>query len=220
MQGHLNAIGILVVPLVTAVLCWRFQDREGGQQRTVRAVIWGSACAVVCLLTSLHMCGHGRPVIQWLVPSVCVGATVGVIGPPRVRRIAAVLMALAAFGLSRHYLHLVHTPAYTGNPPWVRKFEATINRSHLDGIRRALQEAARDESAICPTGWLDQSPVSDFFGADLPELPRGRSTVTRPAWHTQLTGLYYTETRGDLRIWCPGGPANEAIAGLEFRPGP
>ncbi len=131
MQGTLNAAGILAVVAATVFLLAKYSRKPRGG-----AVLWGVAVALlsagISALTGLHKCGAGNPLFQWIIPSVCAACTLIFVKPKGKRWGFGTLFAVSALLLSFHFAHLVHTPAYTGNPKWEERIpRAAGKKAHV-----------------------------------------------------------------------------------------
>lgn len=118
MQGTLNATGILGVASATVILLVRFFRKPDGVWQVLGGVAVAVLAAGVSALTALHGCGAGSPLFQWVVPSLCAACTFIFVDLRKMRRVLGTLFAVSALLLSFHYVYLVHTAAYTGNPKW------------------------------------------------------------------------------------------------------
>jgi hypothetical protein len=64
----------------------------------------------------LHRCDCGKPLVQWLLPSVALLLVVLAVKPLRMRLLLGGAFSLASLALSYHYVDAVHGPTWVGNP--------------------------------------------------------------------------------------------------------
>jgi len=125
MGGSIHAAGILAFVAATVlVLCvFRQGPRADGERwrglwLAIRALLVET---LIGFVASLHMCGAGNPIAQWLIPGVGWAFVSLVVPSRRVRKLFGRGALLLSLLLCYQYLDLVHSADYTGNPAWERR---------------------------------------------------------------------------------------------------
>jgi hypothetical protein len=220
MGGALNALGIILVVVVTVITLWRFGKRPAAFGRWAAGLLAFAFSALVPLVLSMHLCGAGAPIHQWAYCAPSLGAIIILVPRKALRRSLAALVFVAQVLLSVHFDSLAHTRSYTGNPDWEERTVNACNNANLRAVASMLQGTSAADQAVYPEGWLETSVLIDRVPQEFREYLTGHSSDTCWLWHTWLTGLYRMRVREDLRVWYPGGTVWEAVDRLEFRASP
>lgn len=213
LHGNIQAISLLLIGLcsILIILIWRKRTFEN------RQLLWGFVgiipfIAVFAFLGN-HMCDAGTPIRQWNVPAICAFLIVILVEPKHLRRIAYGVLLICAIALTMHYVEIVHTPRYTGNP------KSPINRTkRLENLARhsveKITKASQDDDTEVPEGWC-----RDVLPDNLKELiirqefPKSKAI---PLWHSTITRLYLLEAE-NRDLWYPGGKLSESAEKIELR---
>jgi|GEM_PF-4005163 len=127
----------------------------------------------------------------------------------KLMRIVAAVMLVALFGLAGKFwseFTVAHRPSDADQSLALHGLNAV--KSEFDDLAQLLP---KKDDKIAP-GWI---PTTALQKARVdPDLQK---TVSTPAWHTWLTGLYQHETQ-DLGIWTSGGTEEQAKKSLQLRP--
>jgi hypothetical protein len=179
MADDLNALGLMLVLLLTAVILVRFGRWSASFLRVATGCVagFGLFLLTACFTTVLDY--EANPIHQWLIPSVCLAVLITFTAPGRIRNIAATAIALSAVVWSFHYLCLLGPDsAYTGSPYWARRRAQATSRSHLRVINEALKVAAEADNHSYPAGWVSESEVGRLIPSDSIRYTRSRSVET------------------------------------------
>jgi hypothetical protein len=225
LEGDLNALGLLLVILLTGAVLVRHGTRTGSLRRAPLAIV---AAFVVMVLAAILVIGFDDemdPSHQLLIAAVCLALLLAYTRPGEVRTIAALGVAASTFVLSMQIPQLVgrpvypyaSSPTYTASPRWSRKIVQRNSRSQLHEVRSWLDPVAEDDNHEYPAGWLAESPLRQFFPPSESQITRSEAVEFHPFWHSSLTGLYARRYH-ELDMWYPGGRLKEGLKRLEFRP--
>jgi hypothetical protein len=219
-EGNLNALGLILVILLTGVALARYGTLTGSLRRAPLAVgiAFGVMVLASCLTTVLYYEANASH--QLLIPVVCLALLLAFTQPSRLRAIAALAVTLSTFLWSFHAITLVGPDSpYTGSPMWARRACRATVRAHLREIRSWLSAVAEGDNREYPAGWLVETELGREIPADYLHYTKAPSVEIQPFWHSALTGLYGKTYRG-LSLWYPGGRVREGLRRLEFRPRP
>ncbi len=187
---------------------------------TFAAEAWAAIGAILLFLLgtilNTHMCRAGLPYTQCAISAACFGLVMAFVADRRVRFPTAGLIVVAMFALAYHYVDLIHTREWTGNPSWPTPSAVeSINRSRLRLVKDAVQAEETVRDMDFRSGWLRDLPFGPAIEDLLDEMSFER-IETRWAWHTPLTLLFRKEYT-QLDVWYPGGHVSEEIEELELR---
>ncbi|NQT84961.1 hypothetical protein HQ563_18245 [bacterium] len=230
MAGDINAIGILIVPVATAFLVVKF----GRLPRHPRVVLIAIVLPFVVADVSVNLASmraldlrERSPDPQCLVPCICLGLIMMFVRPTCTRLWAAIGAIAAAFALSHHYLELVDTDEYTGDPFRVLSRNDALERLKLRVLGEILSDLPHPDTTSYPEGWLSESRIATLHLRQHPKTLTIyqeeyvvdfaiKSYDVLRLWHTSITSLYRTKPK-TLEIWYPGGAIKNSIDRLEFR---
>ena len=212
-HGNIQAIVLIAISVysILIIVRWRRKKFEN------RQLLWGFAgivpfTAVFALLGS-HGCDAGMPIRQWNVPAICAFLIVILVEPKHLRHISYVILLLSAVALTMHFVEIIHTTGYTGNP------KSPINRTkRLENLARysieKITKVSQDDDTEVPEGWC-----RDVLPDNLKELiirqefPKSKAI---PLWHSPITRLYLLEAE-NRDLWYPGGKLSESAEKIELR---
>lgn len=209
--GAFHAVSLIALPVLTVVAC----AIGGGRPTARRAAVGLAAAAILTAVAALafrHRCLAGAPLVQWLIPGICLAALAVCMRRPAIAAAASVPVAALMFFLCMNYAEVVHGPDYGGSYAQVRFVDRGAD-STLRAVKIALAESSDVQEY--PAGRLKEAP---FLGtADLEPINcEWYRLELSPLWHTRLTGLYRSrEVRREL--WYPGGVPAQGAAGIEWR---
>lgn len=204
---HLALLALTAAAIVASIAMGG--GRSAG--RPLRDLLWASVpVLVIGGVCSLLLLQGRKPVAEWLLPL----AGVLLIGwrcrRGTVFRGARIIAPLVAAVLVLHFLFVAHAKGVTNAPQELERISMLHQQIALDAARQALKSGL-DPNAVLPAGPI--RTILPEVTLDAEQFLVGRA---RAEWHTWFTGLYRVERfRG--RVWCPGGPAGQAIANLEVR---
>jgi hypothetical protein len=219
-EGNLNALGLILVILLTGCILVRYGTLTGSLRRAPLAIgiAFGVMVLASCLTTVLYYEANASH--QLLIPVVCLALLLAFTQPSRLRAIAALAVTLSTFLWSFQAITLVGPDSpYTGSPMWARRACRATARAHLRGIRSWLSAAAEDNNREYPAGWLAETDLGQEIPEDYLRYAKAPSVEIQPVWHSALTDLY-GKTYRELFLWYPGGRLREGLQRLEFRPRP
>jgi hypothetical protein len=218
MAGNINALGLILVLLLTAVVLKRYGRRPKSFTRVLSgtAAAFGVMMFVVCCTTVLYH--EANSVHQQLIPWICLTLVLVFTGMNRICAAAAIAIGLSSFVWSFHAISLVGPGSpYTGSPYWARRTARVVTRSHLRTVKAVLSMVADGDNQDYLAGWLAESTLKQLIPGDQTPYLTSWSVEIHPFWHTALTGLYHRQLHS-LALWYPGGRLKESIQKLEFRP--
>jgi hypothetical protein len=213
MQATVHAILLIVLAVAALLSVSAVKRRVPTSRQFVVAFALTALGIVVAMGVSSHLCFEGNPRRQYLILGACLLLTLALTHSAAWRRTVSACVFVGMVGLSFHFVALVHTPGWTGNPAYDGGGEALLRSVQ----RQAVSVAADIENpdATIPEGWLCDLPVGDVLRATF----EGRSLhrrQTRAVWHSPLTGIYrYDRVAQDF--WYPGGPLREGVMKIEVR---
>lgn len=225
MEGNINAIGIIITPILTAILIIKFGAMPKKLTHILASVIitlvvycFGSAKA------AHYKCDEGQGFFQWLIPSLCFLSNLLFIKPKIIRWIAATVVFILMFYLCFKYDDLVHKDRYggqyTGNPEWRKQLHSERIKHNLEELKKILSEASVKNDTNYPAGWLSDSEIKQLIpeSKQYPKHLLDNKSVkeTYKFWHTPITRLYGV-TYQRIDIWYPGGLLEDCINKLEFK---
>lgn len=214
MQAELNAAGVLAPAAATVLLLWKFGSRPTTPWRMLLALV---VFLALWAFRPSHLCGAGQPLTQWLVPGLGIFLVLSFVRPKLARYSAAVVFLALSFFLSEHFIDLVHTDGFTGNPEHPEESVLLLQRSILMEFTLHDREAEPpvDPGRTFPPGWLDD--LLEQLEGKRPDPALHSLPVAGRAWYTPITGLYPLSAPRKCRIWFPGGTLGEGAEGLEIR---
>jgi hypothetical protein len=120
------------------------------------------------------------------------------------------------FVLNNHYLSVVHSTGWTGNPGqqhFVESIAPLVVSSLAD-------EGKRDHRSF-PPSWVGEIPVRAETRSSPPfdTLRHRRLMEAHHHWHSLLTGIYSTSPAA-RDFWFPGGTLADAAPNVLLRPRP
>jgi len=116
MGANLNAIGTLATVIVTVPLAWRFWKAEIKGHGVLMGLLCLLLLAAINVILTHHACHRGQPIFQWLIPGLCLVLLIAVMKDRRARVAIVAFFIVVSLCLSRHYVELVHSEGYVGNP--------------------------------------------------------------------------------------------------------
>ena len=208
MAATRQALALIALPVLTAILCRHFWKRPP----TKRRALWAVAASFIFALYPPHACDAGRPYMQLLIGAICIAFLLTCITERRAAAILGVIFGLATLGLALNYDRLVHSSRYVGH-------QRTSHRQRVgqrESVKLTLTSEPAWTASPIPAGW-----IADDSRADEALKKSARSMVEHgePLWHSWFTHLY-TRRRTPMEIWYPGGPIEPGIHNLEWRERP
>jgi hypothetical protein len=224
MAGNLNALGLLLVILLTGAVLMRHGTLTGSLRRTPRALGIVFSIIIFAGIFMVSWKNEASGSHQFLISLLCLTLLLVFAQPSELRTTAALAAGLATFFLSFNADSLVGTSyterprwAYTGNPRWARATSHSTARHHLREVRSLLAPVAEDDNREYRAGWLSDSEFRRVLPSFYMPYTKARSVEIRSFWHTPLTGLY-GRTYHELSLWYPGGRLKDGLKRLEFKP--
>lgn len=212
MQDDLNAIVLLIVPLVTLILLWKFGRFSVNFKKVVKAILFLLFTSVLNIITSTHLCDAGTPFCQWLVPAVCGGAIIIGMEEKKIKRTSVIVMFVVSIVLSQHFVHLVHEDNYIGNPnPRIN----SMSESLLECQKELLKTDEEFVNRTYPAGWIEES-LKELEEFNLIVKGPFKKIEIHKLWHTNFTGIYGA-TDKQLGVWYPGGILQDAIGKIVIK---
>lgn len=213
MSPDFHGILLLVIPTVTAILCFTLRDAPS-RGRVLWSLILILVLFVVVPSCYTHLCTRGNPWSQVVIPSLCIGALAMFVRRLDVAVLASLSIGFLMVVMCNSYIDLVHSDRFTGNPS-SRAHEAA--QEHLrDSTVRFLKKLSASDDVEHPPSW-----VADAAFIKNPEELSDRTyrVESRFFWHSRLTQLY-GEEKFRVELWYPGGKLADAADKLEFRDRP
>ena len=211
---NVHAAALLALPVVTGILCLLVpHHRPTRRQVTIAAALALGAIFVVLGLTS-HLCHAGNPAMQCLFGGACIWLIIMFVKSRWIRAIASILMVGVMFGLSVHYVNLVHSRAWVGNVHYLATIEMVMS-DHLEWLQDTIKGLGDDDAVVYPKGWVRESPLN----SDLKEALGGflpYRMECEHVWHSAFTRLIKVN-RTTQDFWYPGGRRSDAADGIELR---
>lgn len=218
MAGNLNALGLILVMVLTAAILARLRSRP----RSIWQVIGGLATAVgvmfvvKCLTVVLY--DEANNSHQVFVPSACLALLFIFTNPSRIRAVTVTAVTASMLVWSIQVFSLAGPSSrYTGNPRAARRTCRVIAYYESGQIRKLLSYEVKQDNRIYPAGWLAETKFGRNLSAHYPQYVKSPAADIRSFWHTPLTGLY-AKSYYDLSAWYPGGRLKDGLVHLEFRP--
>src|SRR5262245_16512007 len=115
MEADFHALSLMALPVLTALAGFTFYRGAPSGRRIVLGLA-AAAAAWALQPAYSHPCGEGQPVMQWLLPVLCIAPAVIFIHSRLVATTALVVLLAMAPVLSNFYLDFVHREGCTGNP--------------------------------------------------------------------------------------------------------
>jgi hypothetical protein len=116
MQGDLNAIGLIVVLVFTAVILFQFGELK--PKRIVLSLLAGLLTVIVMAIQFTYKCGPGNnPSYQIYIPALCLILIIMFVKGQNVLWISSLILFVAGYLLSWHFHFLIFKAgSYTGEP--------------------------------------------------------------------------------------------------------
>jgi hypothetical protein len=162
---------------------------------------------VLGLLSTLSRSIAGAPVIEWVLPALCVLLVGAFCESERLFARAHGCLLPVAVALCANFMFLVRHD-YTANPRSATRLNAARRNAVQLAAGKALRDNYRDEESY-PAQSVDR------FLHDS-RLTSVAETDVRREWHTPFTRLYRV-ARHRAMLWYPGGSVGEASRQLMFR---
>lgn len=224
MEGNINAVGIIIIPILTAILIIKFGAMPKKLTHILASIIITFVVSCFGLVSVEHACYEGQPFSQWLIPSLCLLSSLLFIKPKIIRWTVATVVFIPMFYLSSQYTDLVHKGdydgKYTGNPEWRKQYHSERMQHNLMRLKEVLSEVAAKNDTNYPAGWLLDSEIKQLIieSTQYPKYLLDNKSVkeTYKFWHTPITRLYGV-TYKVVDIWYPGGLLKDCINKLEFK---
>lgn len=216
MHGNLNAAGILLTMVLTAVVI-KFGQKKTNIKRMVFAAFVTILVSLLLRVFSSHKCPEGQPFTQWLIPGICLFLIIGFIANKIIRRIIAVVTIIISTILCFHFSEIVHRKDYTGNVLYREAAGYWKLRTYQRILKLAVEEklAKKEKLKIFPPGWIKHS-LKDI-DIEIDWKNDIKVPICTSAWHTFFTGIYCISEYKNMGIWYPGGTVKEAADKLELR---
>src|SRR6266545_805545 len=138
MAGNLNALGLLLVILLTGAVLMRHGTLTGSLRRTPRALGIAFSVTMIAGILLATWLNEANASHQFLITLLCLVLLLVFAPPSELRTTAAVVVGLAHFFLSLHAISLAGTAytarprwVYTGNPKWARETSQGTARDDL-----------------------------------------------------------------------------------------
>lgn len=131
MQGNLNAFGLIIVPLLTAIILWRFGNLK--PKRIIFSLIAGLFTAVVMVILFSYKCGDGNnPVYQMYIPALCLTLVIMFVNGKKVLWLSSLMLFLTGYILCWHFHFLIFTAGiYTGEQYLLGCSQSSINSKQI-----------------------------------------------------------------------------------------
>ncbi|MFH0888427.1 MAG: hypothetical protein V1871_04395 [Planctomycetota bacterium] len=214
MEGNINAIGIIIIPILTAILLIKY----GSKPNKLFQIIIGILITLIALCGNpQHLCYEGQSFYQSIIPSICLLISLLFIKPKIIRWVTAVIILITMFYLINQYNNLVHGNNYTGNPKWRKKTTQEGVQDKLQYIKIELETISATNNTTYPAGWLSDLEIKQLIPQSEQFLLDNKSVKeTYKFWHTPITRLYGV-TYQKVDIWYPGGLLKDSINKLEVK---
>lgn len=214
MAGSLNALGLIGVLALTLLAIFVRKPQRCSSKQSAMSVFLAMTVVLFAPSLTIHLCRAGQPLMQWLIPAVCIVLVGTFTRNNWLRRVVVLVLMAAAIGLSFHFTSIVHMKGYTGNP----SSSEGVRRTYLRALREDLLDSALDPQQQLPSGWLRDIVDEEFEVYAGFEHRRSLGNVSH-VWHTWLTRIYWvTSTPAD--IWYPGGVLADSLEQIELRARP
>ncbi len=151
MTGAVHALALAALTTATVIAVLRHPRRPSNLQAfgaVLAAIVLGAGAPFL----AVHGCDLGEPLSQWLVPAICLGVALALVGPTWLRRTLVAACVVAGLALSFDYATAVHGPVFVGvaDPDVHHGIAGTEREWHtwLTGLYR--RTGARGHAATSP----------------------------------------------------------------------
>lgn len=116
MQGNLNALGLIAVPILTALILYRFGERK--PKRILFSLLAGLLASILIGIQFAMKCGPGNnPRTQIYIPVLCLILIIMFVKEKKVMWFSSLALLVASYVLCWHFHFLIFKAgSYTGEP--------------------------------------------------------------------------------------------------------
>jgi len=206
---NLHAIAMLALPAGTVALLV-FAKRRVPQP--IHVLVATGVASIVGFngYSCRHRCNAGDPVLQWIIPTVCIWLILMFMADAVWRRATAAFVLISMWFLCLQYNSWVHEPGWAGDPERIRRgSEATTSHAIEDTEAFLVAKEPTDPTDYAPCWLADLPPIKAEINGNRKYLSDPSRFTFHSCWHTGFTRLFRA-TSEHREFWYLGGPIKNA----------